>query len=630
MKFIRLLIVMCILFGTAFAFPGVLKAEGNTEVSPTEGETPVVTEEPVALTHFKITSEVANFYIRKNERLTAIAQLTVGEEFKFVEEMENWFVVEVGGMNAFVKKTDAAASDGSTISNPAETTTPVKSFDILQDVFVYTDESFAKAILTLVKGESYQVIEENEASLTLSIGGRKGFVKKADLQQEFTASDRYFKILVPAQPVFVKQSGVLVQKGTLLQNQEFIRLRGEGAWHVIRYGNDVAYVKMEGTAPSSGATLKQATGATSKVMLTTTTALSIYNGPSLQNSAIATMPANVSYPILSRQGEWYVINYGGRVAYVHPKQAKTNFFDAVNSKVTYTYEQMIVDIRELQIMYPTIVKTEILGKSVDGRNLYAVKLGTGTKEVMLNGSHHAREHMTTNVLMEMLDSYALSFVKGTTYGGYNTRQVLTKTSIWFIPMLNPDGVSLVQKGHKSAKNPSYVLKINGGKTDFSAWKANIRGVDLNRQYPPNWSKVEGPKGPAPKNFKGYKPLSEPEALALVNFTRKHSFKTTAAYHSSGEILYWYYGQKGAQYTRDLGIANRIKLLTGYSLVPAKVSMTSGGGFKDWFITEFKQPGFTPEIAPYVGERPVPNYYFPSVWKKNYKVGLMLASEASNR
>jgi g-D-glutamyl-meso-diaminopimelate peptidase len=193
-------------------------------------------------------------------------------------------------------------------------------------------------------------------------------------------------------------------------------------------------------------------------------------------------------------------------------------------------------------------------------------------------------------------------------------------------MVNPDGVTLVQKGHTSAKNPSYVLKLNGGKTDFSSWKANIRGVDLNRQYPADWANIRFNTGkPSPQNYKGAKPLSEPEALVLYRFTLQHRFKNATAYHSSGEILYWHFHQDANRMTRDLSLANKIKHKTGYSLVKP-TPFPSGGGYTDWFIQNQKQPGFTPEISPYAGARPVPLGNYDRIWNQNYSIGLLLASQ----
>ncbi|WP_342433035.1 M14 family zinc carboxypeptidase [Neobacillus sp. FSL H8-0543] len=303
--------------------------------------------------------------------------------------------------------------------------------------------------------------------------------------------------------------------------------------------------------------------------------------------------------------------------------------DLVSPKQVYSHSDMVADINELKSSYPGFIKTEIIGQSVDGRNLYAVKIGKGEKEIFINGSHHAREHMTTNVLMEMLDEYAKTYAYNGTFNGYKVRELLNQVSIWFVPMVNPDGVMLVQEGAKTAKNPQYVLNLNGNKTDFSAWKANIRGVDLNRQYPADWNLITGDTGkPGPSNFKGYQPLSEPEVKALVTFTKAHQFKIAVAYHSSGRILYWEYKQSAADRQRDYQIALKYANLTGYSLMYQGANPIYGG-YSDWFIQETKMPGFTPEISTYTYNKPVPIANFDSIWRENQSAGLLMAYEALN-
>ena len=248
----------------------------------------------------------------------------------------------------------------------------------------------------------------------------------------------------------------------------------------------------------------------------------------------------------------------------------------------------------------------------------------------MNGAHHAREWLTTSLLMEMINEYAEAFTSNELIGDYNVCEILTKSSIWFVPMVNPDGVTLVQKGHRTANNYNAVLALNGNKQDFSAWKANIRGVDLNRQYPAGWETIENDPGkPAPSMYKGPKPLSEPETKAIYQFTLSHNFKTAVAYHSSGEEIFWKYKSRGEFLDKTKKIADKLSAITGYSLVFPSPN-PSGGGYTDWFLDENKRPGFTIEIAPLVGPRPVPLANYDKIWKENKEVGLMLAMEATQR
>lgn len=420
--------------------------------------------------------------------------------------------------------------------------------------------------------------------------------------------------------------------GTLVQGQEYPRVRDYGNWHEIKFGLGYGYVRKSETEPSSGGSIKnQVRGNKSVVgfLKAKENDVAVYDNTGKKLVPFAYLQKGVELPYRGK-GKWLEIEIADRYGYVRQTEVtltKPVARDVVQPKRTYSYDDMVQDIRILQMMYPGLIQTQVIGQSVDGRNLYAVKLGKGKTEIALNGSHHAREHLTTNLLMEMIDQYAYAYANKKKIDGFHVKQVLDRTSIWFVPMVNPDGVMLVQKGHTTAKNPNAVLKLNGGNQNFRAWKANVRGVDLNRQYPGDWDKIQGgPKKPGPWSYKGPKPLSEPEAKALYDFTRKRKFKTVVAYHSSGEAIYWYFRQTGSRYNRDLGIAKMISRKTGYSLIPAQ-PRPSGGGYKDWFVLSQKKPGFTIEVSPYVHQQPVPLKYWDRIWRQNHSIGLMLADEA---
>ena len=43
-------------------------------------------------------------------------------------------------------------------------------------------------------------------------------------------------------------------------------------------------------------------------------------------------------------------------------------------------------------------------------------------------------------------------------------------------------------------------------------------------------------GPAPRDFVGFAPLTEPEAIAVYNFTLQYDFNLVIAFHSQGKII----------------------------------------------------------------------------------------------
>ncbi|MFE8701718.1 M14 family zinc carboxypeptidase [Cytobacillus sp. FJAT-54145] len=298
----------------------------------------------------------------------------------------------------------------------------------------------------------------------------------------------------------------------------------------------------------------------------------------------------------------------------------------VNPNQVYTYEKMEQDIMNLANTYPDLVTYKVIGQSEYGRNIYAVSLGKGHANVFINGSHHGREWLTTTLNMYMIDQYAAAYESGTKISGYDARSILDKTTIWFVPMVNPDGVTLQQYGLKAFPSSVHqdLIKMNDGSKDFKRWKANAKGVDLNRQYNADWANIKyNPGKPYYKNYKGTKPHSALEVIAVLNFVNEIDPEATVAYHSTGEILYWNFHQTGSWYNRDHNYAKKIGEMTGYRLVYPGPN-PSGGGFTDWFIIQYKRPGFTPEISRYYKETSPPLSEFPRAWTKNQAVGLYIA------
>ncbi|MCV9884747.1 M14 family metallocarboxypeptidase [Metabacillus halosaccharovorans] len=580
--------------------------------------------------YFKVTDATA-IYIKQNNKLVRVGRLSVGEVYPRIRDYgPNWHEIKFGNSVAYVDKQFTQPSDGKVIKNLI---TNYKNTSIFfspkENIAVYENRGGKLVPFAgIYTNASYPVLADYGNWYKVVVSDRLGYVRKQDTVSQFTSNIRLLEATINT-AIYVKQGGELKSVGFLKEGATVQRIRDYGPnWHEIEYGTGVGYVRKNYTIPSSKKIVNTSTNVkNSKTFFKAKVNSAVYHNDNGSLVSFASINANETYPIVSDYGSWYKVKLSGREGYIKKNTVTILRKDLVDPIQVYSYKEMEQDIISLAAMYPSIIQTKTIGKSVDGRNIYALKLGTGSTEILVNGSHHAREHITTNLVMEMIDEYAQGYYSNLSVDGYNVNQILKNTSIWFVPMVNPDGVTLVQEGHKSAKNPSYVLSINGGNKDFSAWKANVRGVDLNRQYPADWNNICcNPGKPGPQNYKGTKPLSEPEAKAMYNFTLDNSFKTSISYHTSGEIIYWNFHQKGSDYNRDYKLAQKLSKKTGYSLVPPK-SNPSGGGFNDWFLISQKQPGFTPELSPYVGPRPVPIKNFGDIWKENNSVGLMMAYEA---
>jgi g-D-glutamyl-meso-diaminopimelate peptidase len=281
----------------------------------------------------------------------------------------------------------------------------------------------------------------------------------------------------------------------------------------------------------------------------------------------------------------------------------------VKPAASYGYPQMIGELHRLAEIYP-FLELERAGTSVMGKPIMALRIGTGGKQVHYNGAVHANEWITTILLMRLIEEYAAALRSGAQLRGRDVMALYAETTLRVIPMANPDGVELVQEPLEPG-HPYYreLMEWNGGSGDFSAWKANIRGVDLNDQFPAHWEEERARRavtGPGPRDYSGIAPLTEPEAVALYDYTRKHRFRLVLSLHTQGEEIYWNY--RGLEPEESAGMAGRLARASGYK--PVRLS-DSDAGYKDWFIQEFRRPGFTVEAGR--GVNPLPIADFPRIY-----------------
>jgi g-D-glutamyl-meso-diaminopimelate peptidase len=266
----------------------------------------------------------------------------------------------------------------------------------------------------------------------------------------------------------------------------------------------------------------------------------------------------------------------------------------------YSFTHFERQIWDLKTIFP-FLEVGSIGASVMGKPLYYLRLGCGPSEVFYNAAHHANEWLTTILLMKWAENYCHAYASGQSFATYPIAQLFNTSSIYLLPMVNPDGVDLVT-GWPYYANPALQAAAQLNRTGLplpQVWKANSRGVDLNLNYPALW-KVQkqiklkqGGSQPAPRDYGGPYPLSAPESAALVEFTRHHDFRLVIAYHTQGEEIYYQFNRitpPGA-----LQLARQFAQSSGYSLLPNPVEAT-GGGYKDWFIQEYGRPGFTIEVG----------------------------------
>jgi len=297
----------------------------------------------------------------------------------------------------------------------------------------------------------------------------------------------------------------------------------------------------------------------------------------------------------------------------------------------YSYEELMEDINQLMAKFPQYLTLRTIGQSVFGRDIPMIVMGDpeNPKKILIQGSTHAREYITSLLVMKQLEVYCEQYGTGI-YKDSTYEQIISECAIYFVPMLNPDGVNLCIKGLDSVPMEwrAYVNALPGI-SKLSAWKANGVGVDLNGNFGTGWGDLSDlPTAPCSDGYPGT-PFSEPESKAIQTLCAENAFLNLTSYHACGRILYWYYYQDATTEARDLQYALELKGLTGYSLVGKDSISSSTVGLKDWFIARYRKPGFTIEVGKGSYGTPVPYKDLYNVWYKNELVPIHLAWKECN-
>ena len=287
----------------------------------------------------------------------------------------------------------------------------------------------------------------------------------------------------------------------------------------------------------------------------------------------------------------------------------------------YTYEVLKDDILMLRRDFPD-VKVGSIGKSVWGNELYYIRLGTGKNKILYNGTHHGMEWIASAMLMKFVKDFLKAQKNNTSLRGFNIAALCERTSLYIVPMVNPDGVRLSALGLPRSLQQSEkqrLLRMNGS-DNFTRWQANAHGVDLNHNYDAMWNKSKeleaeyGIYAPGPTRFSGTRPESEPESRALAEFTRLHNFNMSIAFHSQGKVIY--HGFMKNEPPRSMLIAKAFTKISPYRLDETE-GIATYGGYKDWFVDKFNRPGYTVEVGE--GQNPLSVEQLPKLYAETLPI-----------
>lgn len=275
------------------------------------------------------------------------------------------------------------------------------------------------------------------------------------------------------------------------------------------------------------------------------------------------------------------------------------------SQSTINYVMTQKELKKVVKQFEDRFEIMTVGKSVLGQNIFAFfkKEKENLPWVLVVGGMHAREHLSTDLICKLIEDCA---------------KLKLCYNICFVPLVNPDGANLCVDGLQNLdeKIKEKLLEINGSQ-DFSLFKANANGVDLNNNWDANWDKKFSDKTvPSSQGFYGFSPMSEPEVVALEKLTNKLKPFLVISFHLKGQEIYFDFFQDKTRFVRDKKIAKVFARSSGYRI--KRTQHISSGGFKDWCVQKLKITALTIELGKNKFPHPYPKSELKRIYKKNRK------------
>jgi hypothetical protein len=275
----------------------------------------------------------------------------------------------------------------------------------------------------------------------------------------------------------------------------------------------------------------------------------------------------------------------------------------------HDYAEMNAEIAQAVADHPTILQRRVIGTSYQGREIVALRISDnvaaeeGEPEVLFTSSQHAREVLTVEMALHILDTFT---------DGYGSDPQVTAAVngrvIWIVPNVNPDG-----------------SEYDKTSTGFRSWRKNRQpnagstaiGTDLNRNWDWQWGCCGGSSGTtSSETYRGPSPASAPEVQAVVNFVNsrviggRQRITSHIDWHTYGELVLWPYGYTYADTAPGLTATDRQAFATlgtamantnGYTPQQASDLYITDGSIDDWMWGRHRIFSFTFEMFPESGQ-----------------------------
>ena len=271
----------------------------------------------------------------------------------------------------------------------------------------------------------------------------------------------------------------------------------------------------------------------------------------------------------------------------------------------HTYAEIAALTKSVADAHPDIAQRFSIGKSYQGRELWAMKISDNVvtdenePEVLFDGVHHAREHLSLEQTLAILRWLS---------DGYGTddrvTSIVNSREVWIVFAVNPDGAEYDLTG-----NP------------YREWRKNRQpnsgttavGTDVNRNYGYRWGCCGGSSGStSSETYRGSGAFSAVETRRFRDFVNGRvkngiqQIKAHITFHTNGQLILWPYGYTKTDRPADMSqddhdafvtMGKAMAKLNGYRAEQSSDLYITDGDQIDWLYGVHRIFSFTWELYP---------------------------------
>jgi carboxypeptidase T len=289
----------------------------------------------------------------------------------------------------------------------------------------------------------------------------------------------------------------------------------------------------------------------------------------------------------------------------------------------HTYAEISSELPAMANSHPAIAMVTSIGKSVEQRELWAIKISDNVEEdeeepvVVFLGEHHAREWISVDVpfliAKYLVDNYTTDPA---------VARLVNGAEIWIVPMVNPDG-------HQYSVMTDRLWRKNRRNNGDGSY-----GVDLNRNYGYQWGGPGSSGDTFSETYRGPAPFSEPETQVVRTFLEQQAPKALISYHSYSQLVLYPWGYtnspaptKALLDSLAVAMASKIRSVHGVNYTPGQSSTLylASGDTTDWLYALLGTPSYTIEMRPdsYIPGFELPESEIQPTFEENLPAALML-------